>query len=166
MTRSGADRRFMCSWRRDRGKLACTNGRGIKIAEIEARVLAAIKNRLLAPERVALAVEEARLAAENDARRITQARSKLDSELAEVKRRAERLIDQIADGVLTGAAIKDRRRRWKRGEARLNQIWPKRRRRRSSPCILAWPSITGPSWTRWSAPWLAATARLRPRPGT
>ncbi len=84
------------------------NGRGIKSAEIEARVLAAIKNRLLAPERVALAVEEARLAAENDARRITQARSKLDSELAEVKRRAERLVDQIADGVLRGAAVKDR----------------------------------------------------------
>lgn len=55
-----------------------------------------------------LAVEEARLAAENDARTITQARSKLESELAEVKRRAERLVDQIADGVLTGAAINDR----------------------------------------------------------
>ena len=66
------------------------NGRGIKSAEIEARVLAAIKNQLLAPERVAPAVEEARLAAENDARRIAQARTKLDSELAEVKRRAER----------------------------------------------------------------------------
>ena len=108
MIRSGADQRFMCSWRRERGKSAYMNGRGIKSAEIEVRVLAAIKNRLLAPERVALAVEEARLAAENDARRITQARSKLDSELAEVKRRAERLVDQIADGVLTGAAVKDR----------------------------------------------------------
>lgn len=90
MIRSGADQRFMCSWRRERGKLACTNGRGIKSAEIEARVLAAIKTRLLAPERVALAVEEARLAAQHDARTITQARSKLESELAEVKRRAER----------------------------------------------------------------------------
>lgn len=65
MIRSGADQRCMCSWRRERGKSACTNGRGIKSAEIEARVLAAIKNRLLAPERVALAIEEARLAAEN-----------------------------------------------------------------------------------------------------
>ncbi|WP_184280257.1 zinc ribbon domain-containing protein [Brevundimonas vesicularis] len=81
MIRSGADQRFMCSWRRGRGKLACTNGRGMESAEIEARVLAAIKNRLLAPERVALAVEEARLAAENDASTITQARSKLNTEL-------------------------------------------------------------------------------------
>ena len=106
--RSGADQRFMCSWRRERGKMACTNGRGIKSAAIEARVLAAIKNRLLAPERVALAVEEARLAAAHSARKFTQARSKLENELAEVKRRAERLVDQVADGVLTGAAIKDR----------------------------------------------------------
>ena len=108
MIRSGADQRFMCSWRRERGKLVCTNGRGIKSAEIEARVLAAIKYRLLAPERVALAVEEARIEAENEARTISKARTKLDSELAEVKRRAERLVDQIAEGVLTGAAVKDR----------------------------------------------------------
>jgi site-specific DNA recombinase len=80
----------------------------IKSAEIEARVLAAIKNRLLAPERVAMAVEEARLATEHDAREFTQVRSKLESELAEVKRHAQRLVDQVADGVLTGAAIKDR----------------------------------------------------------
>ena len=57
---------------------------------------------------MALAVEEVRIAAENNARRIAQARSKLDSELAEGKRRSERLVDQIADGVLTGAAVKDR----------------------------------------------------------
>ncbi|KJV39503.1 MULTISPECIES: hypothetical protein [Brevundimonas] len=69
---------------------------------------AAIKNRLLTLERVALIVEEAKLAAENDARRITQARSKLDSDFAEVKGRAEGLVDQIAVGVLAGAAVKDR----------------------------------------------------------
>ncbi|WP_423779650.1 zinc ribbon domain-containing protein [Brevundimonas nasdae] len=56
MTGSGADQRLMCSCRRDRGNLACTNAREIKSAEIEARVLVAIKNRLLAPERVAVAV--------------------------------------------------------------------------------------------------------------
>lgn len=47
MIRSGADQRFMCSWRRERCKMACTNGRGIKSAEIEARVLAAIKRVFL-----------------------------------------------------------------------------------------------------------------------
>ena len=57
---------------------------------------------------MALAGEEARLAAEKEARTISQARSKLESELAEVKRRAERLVDQIADGLLSGATVKDR----------------------------------------------------------
>ncbi|WP_336980602.1 hypothetical protein [Brevundimonas nasdae] len=57
---------------------------------------------------MALVVEEARLAAENEARTISQARSKLESELAEVKRRAARLVDHIADGLLTGATVKDR----------------------------------------------------------
>ena len=108
MIRSGADRRFMCSQRREQGQAACSNGRGIKGEEIEARVLAAVKDRLLAPERVALAVEEARRAAEHDARTLALGRSKAESELAEVKRRADRLVDQVADGVLTGLAVQDR----------------------------------------------------------
>ena len=138
MIRSGGDQRFMCSWRRERGKLACTNGRGIKSAESEARVLAAIKNRLLAPERVALAVEEARIAAENSARRIAQARSKLDSELAEVKRRAERLVDQVADGVLTGAAIRDRLAAL---EARRSQIESELAQAPVTPVVILHPRV-------------------------
>ncbi len=163
MIRSGADPRFMCSWRRERGKLARPNDQGIKSPEIEARVLAAIKNRLLAPERVALAVEEARLAAKNDARRITQDRLKLDLELGEVKRRAERLVDQIADGGLTGATVKECRDAL---EARRIQIESELSQARAEPVVIytrAWRSITGPPWTRSSAPWLAATARQRLR---
>jgi hypothetical protein len=34
-------------------------------------------------------------------------RAKLEAELVEVKRRGERLIDQVADGALTGAAAKE-----------------------------------------------------------
>lgn len=98
----------MCSWRRERGSAYCSNGRGIRGDEIEARVLAAVKDRLLAPERVALAVEEARRAAEYDARTLALGRSKTESELAEVKRRAGRLVDQVADGVLSGLAVQDR----------------------------------------------------------
>jgi site-specific DNA recombinase len=84
------------------------NGRSMKGGEIEARVLAAVKDRLLSPERVALAVEEARLAAEHATRTRTLGRAKAESELAEVKSRAERLVDQVADGVLGGLAVKDR----------------------------------------------------------
>ena len=108
LVRSGGDHRFMCSHRREQGVTACVNGRGIKGSEIEARVLAAIKDRLLAPERVALAVEEARRAADFDARTLALSRSKAQAELAEVKRRAERLVDQVADGVMSGLAVRDR----------------------------------------------------------
>ena len=108
MIRSGADQRFVCSWRRERGASICSNGRGAKGAEIEKRVLAAIKTQLLSPERVALAVDEARKALEHESQRTTQERSNQESRLAEVKRRANRLIDQVADGVLSGAAVKER----------------------------------------------------------
>ena len=108
LVRSGSDQRFVCSWRRERGDAVCSNGRSFKGAEIEARVLAAVKTRLLAPERVALAVEEARLAADQASRERSLIVSKLEAELAEAKRRAERLVDQVADGVLTGAAVKER----------------------------------------------------------
>ena len=108
LVRSGSDQRFVCSWRRERGDAVCSNGRSFKGAEVEARVLAAVKTRLLAPERVALAVEEARLAADQAARERVMAVSKLEAELAEVKRRADRLVDQVADGVLSGVAVRDR----------------------------------------------------------
>lgn len=121
-----------------REKLACTDGRGITSAEIAAGVLAAIKKRLLAPERVALAIEEARLAAENDARRITQARSRLDTELAEVARRAERLVDQVADGVLTGATFKDR---LDAVEARRTQIESEWSQTPVEPVVILYPPV-------------------------
>ncbi|MBA4804197.1 MAG: hypothetical protein H2038_06070 [Brevundimonas sp.] len=108
MIRSGDAQRFMCSRRREQGEAVCTNGRSIKGAEIEARVLAAIKDRLLAPDRIAIAVEEARIAAERDARMFSLRRGKAEAELAEVKRRAERLVDQVADGVIAGVAVKER----------------------------------------------------------
>ncbi|WP_366250126.1 recombinase family protein [Brevundimonas sp.] len=108
LVRSGSDRRFVCSWRRERGDTVCSNGRSFKGAEIEARVLAAVKTRLLAPERVALAVEEARLAAEQQSRKRALTAVKLETELAELRRRADRLVDQVAEGVLSGAAVKER----------------------------------------------------------
>src|SRR5690606_19029608 len=86
----------------------CSNGRSIKGAEVEQRVLAAIKDRLLAPERVALAVEEARLAAAQQSLAMALAQSKAEAELAEVKRRSERLVDQVAEGIIAGVAVRDK----------------------------------------------------------
>lgn len=53
-------------------------------------------------------MEEASQTSEREARAVALGRSKAESELAEVKRRAERLVDQVADGVLSSAAVKDR----------------------------------------------------------
>ena len=54
---------------------------------------------VLSPERVALAVDEARKVLEHDVHLATQERSNQESRLAEVKQRANRLIDQVTDGV-------------------------------------------------------------------
>ncbi|MFB7881005.1 recombinase zinc beta ribbon domain-containing protein [Brevundimonas diminuta] len=108
MIRSGSEQRFVCSWRRERGSAACDNGRGVKGADIAARVLAALRDRLLAPDIVASAMEEARLEMEKRNREVRSRRGKLETDLDEAIRRSERLIDQVADGVLSGAAIKDR----------------------------------------------------------
>ncbi|TRM73784.1 hypothetical protein DJ532_14345, partial [Sulfolobus sp. A20-N-F8] len=108
MIRSGSEQRFVCSWRRERGPAACDNGRGVKGADISDRVLAALRDRLLAPDIVAAAMEEARLEMEKCNREVRSRRGKLEADLAEAIRRSERLIDQVADGVLSGAAIKDK----------------------------------------------------------
>ena len=108
MIRSGSEQRFVCSWRRERGPAACDNGRGVKGADIADRVLAALRDRLLAPDIVASAMEEARVETEKRNRDIRGRRGKLEADLAEAKRRSDRLIDQVADGVLSGAAIKEK----------------------------------------------------------
>jgi site-specific DNA recombinase len=108
MIRSGSEQRFVCSWRRERGPAACDNGRGVKGVDIADRVLAALRDRLLAPNIVASAMEEARLEIEKRNREVRGRRGKLDADLAEANRRSERLIDQVADGVLSGAAIKEK----------------------------------------------------------
>ncbi len=80
----------------------------MKGADIAARVLTALRDRLLAPDIVASAMEEARPEMEKRNREVRGRRGKLEAELAEAKRRADRLIDQVADGVLSGAAIKEK----------------------------------------------------------
>ena len=74
MIRSGSEQRFVCSWRRERGPAACDNGRGVKGPDISGRVLAALRDRLLAPDIVASAMEEARLEMEKHNREVRSRR--------------------------------------------------------------------------------------------
>ena len=108
LIRSGSEQRFVCSSRSERGSAACENGRGVKGADVADRVLAALRDRLLAPDIVASAMQEARLEMEKRNREVRGRRGKLKADLAEAIRRSERLIDQVADGVLSSAAIKDK----------------------------------------------------------
>ncbi|MEN5115124.1 hypothetical protein ABE453_13965 [Brevundimonas diminuta] len=94
--------------KRERGPAARDNGRGVKGADIADRVLAALRDRLLAPDIVASAMEEARLEMEKRNREVRSRRGTLETDLDEAIRRSERLIDQVADGVLSGAAIKEK----------------------------------------------------------
>ncbi len=108
MVMSGSGQRFVCSPHREKGNAVCTNGRSAKGADIAARVLAALRDRLLTPDIVASAMKEARLEMEKRNREVRGRRGKLETDLAEAKRRSDRLIDQVADGVLSGAAIKEK----------------------------------------------------------
>ncbi len=108
MNLTGPGSALRCHNRIERGVAVCDNARTPAYAGVEARVLAAIQAQLLHPDVVEAAmtemVAERRRRSQGDARR----RQKLEAELAEVKRRAARLIDKVADGELSGAAIKDR----------------------------------------------------------
>lgn len=108
MSVGGADARLVCSIRRERGPAACSNGRSVRSAEVEARVTAALRDLLLQPAVVEEALREFQAFIGQRRKEDRLSRSKQESELAEVKRRAARLVDQVADGLLGGAAVKER----------------------------------------------------------
>jgi DNA invertase Pin-like site-specific DNA recombinase len=88
--------RLACSSRTNKG--TCDNNRTIAVAEVEQRVLVALKSRLLAPEAVARAVEayrseRARRSAERRQAERTHAR-----DLGEVERKIARLVSAIESG--------------------------------------------------------------------
>ncbi len=105
---SGPGGRLQCTLRRERGPTACANGRTAPGGQVEARVLKAIASNLLHPAVIEAAVREvhaesARLKAET-----RKDRARLERELEEGRRRAGRLVDQIADGLVAGKAIMDK----------------------------------------------------------
>jgi site-specific DNA recombinase len=104
----GAEGRLVCSVRRERGQGSCSNGRSVRSAEIEQRLTTALKDLLLEPAVVEEALREYRACAGDHRAAAGSAREKQQAELLDVKRRAERLIDQVAEGFLSGAAVKEK----------------------------------------------------------
>jgi len=122
MTLAGPDRRFLCSTRRERGPAGCANGRGAKSVDVEARVLEAIQRDLLHPEVIELAMREYHAAKAETQKAARGKRTAWERELGEVKRRADRLVDQVADGVLSGASVRDRLGTLEARRAELEQL--------------------------------------------
>ena len=72
------------------------------------RVVTAIQGLLLDPMMVKAAVREHQALSADRRRKAHGERQAWDRELGEVKRRALRLVDQVAEGELSGTAVKDR----------------------------------------------------------
>ena len=105
---SGRPAYFVCSARRERGPAACANGRTAPAAAVEARILTAVREGLLHPAVIESSVEEYRRAATAQRLASGRRRAELERQLAEAIRRAGRLVDQVADGQLPGAAVRER----------------------------------------------------------
>ncbi|MDP3600888.1 MAG: recombinase family protein [Bosea sp. (in: a-proteobacteria)] len=92
----GADR-FACS--NHVGKATCDNSRTIRRAELEARVLAGLKDRMMAPE----IVEEAMRAYADETNRLNRERRShgdaWTTELGQVERQIVQIVEAIADGM-------------------------------------------------------------------
>lgn len=96
MTLKGA--KFVCSTRAERGPSVCTNGKVVAAAALEARVIAGVRDKLLAPEAVQASVTA--FHAELNARK-AEARqaAEIERDLAEITRRIDRAADSYERGV-------------------------------------------------------------------
>jgi DNA invertase Pin-like site-specific DNA recombinase len=100
--------RLQCGGREQRGPATCSNARTPYAIDIERRVLAAVRDRLLRPEAVEAAVREVhRLMAERS-RTAGSDRGRLDRELADARRQAGRLVDLVAEGSIAGTTVRDK----------------------------------------------------------
>jgi site-specific DNA recombinase len=97
--------RWLCQAKRTYGPDACPGNRTARANALEARVMAALKDKLLHPDAVEAYVREYRAEAARLNRERERGRGEADRELAEVDRRAARLVDQVAEGQLSGKAV-------------------------------------------------------------
>lgn len=105
MATAGAARAYRCI-SRNKGLSACTNARLAPADRLEAEVLDYLKCDLLHPEVVEEFVREYHLAQRQRGAAGRAEQAGLERELGEVRRKAERLVDQVADGLLTGPTVK------------------------------------------------------------
>lgn len=93
--------RLMCAAHRERGDTACANSRTVSRAEVEARVLYGLKEKLLAPDLVEAYVSAYRQRMAANKASAADRRRPIERRLAEVERRIERGVEAILDGTAT-----------------------------------------------------------------
>ncbi len=93
--------RMACTARREKG--TCSNSRSIKIESLTSRVLAGIKERLLAPELFAEFAAEYQATRTERAREQSQYRNGLEREANDLMKKIDRIVDAIAEGTDTPA---------------------------------------------------------------
>ncbi len=99
IVKSGA---YGCVTHREKG--LCSNGRTIRAAEAEARILEALKASLLTPENVALYVEEYQRERRRLQQEAARTRRRDEKRIADLAATIERLVDGICDGSDTPAS--------------------------------------------------------------
>lgn len=99
MSRGGSGDHLRCNVRASEGAGRCTNTRTPSYGDIEQRVLASVQANLLHPDVIAAAVDEFRKAMAEEQREAVRDQAAAHRELAEVTRRADRLIQQVEDGM-------------------------------------------------------------------
>ena len=95
--------RIACSANRERGDVACANRRTLQRAEVEARILAGLQTRLLAPDLVAAWVRAYHERWRERRSEKTGRREPLERRLAEIARAELRTIEAIERGASTPA---------------------------------------------------------------
>jgi site-specific DNA recombinase len=98
--------RLICTARRERGLSACSNRRTVMRAEIEARVLKALHDRMLSPEAVQTYIRAYHKAWQKKRAAELAQRAPLERRLAEVGRRIDRGVEAVFDGT-ANAKIKE-----------------------------------------------------------
>ena len=96
--------RYQCTGHKERGTF--TNGKIIAAKRVEERVVAGVREHLLAPEAIAQAVRDMRESDEAERRAALAERAPMERELAEIARRLQRAQSMCLDGAIDTAELK------------------------------------------------------------
>lgn len=98
--------KLVCSTRAERGPAVCTNGKTIDARTVEGRVIAGVRDRLLAPDAVEAAVRACHAELQAEARATARDRAEIERDLAAADRRLQRATDAYLDGAMDVVAYK------------------------------------------------------------